>query len=219
MKIRITLATAKDEDQENLIYSFLEILFDAIEEELHYLPSMDINGRKRLVVYFFNLSKREADIILKLVQPERTGRPESLITNLTISQPKEENPTDLVFIFSPPGFRTKEDEERAAERNKHGIDVSRVIRKAQISVDKAFYDMFMEKHPDWDTPPLTTLAYIHNEIETEPEEDRIARRIAGERMPRLRKKKKPQIKKPRAPRKRNAAKDPAAAELREASED
>ena len=203
MEIKIYFFRFDDEEREDLTYSMIELLFSEIEDQLHYLPPMDFDGKKKLKITFFNLSKREMDVILEIVLPEVSEKPEAFIRRVICSQPKGENPQDRVFMFTPPGFRTKEDEERAEERKKHGMDIIRMVRRTNYASAEALYDLFKKDNPKWKLPPLTTKAYLIMSI-PEEDEDEIIRRIASEPMPKNRRVRPPRPRKPAAPKLREA---------------
>lgn len=196
MEIKIYFFRFDTEEEEATTYSMIELLLSAIEDELHYLPAMDFYGKRKLKITFFNLSKRETDVILSIVSPEIS----TIIRRVICSQPRGENPQDPVFMFTPPGYRTKEDEERAEERRKHGMDLERLVRHARVSSTKAYYQVFKEERTNWKLPPLTTQAYIHTAFfEEDEDEDEIIRKITMEPMPKIKRRRKP-----RSPRKKAA---------------
>ena len=207
MKIRIIFITSEDWEDEELINTLITLILSAIEDELHYLPALDIRGKKRLSVSFFNLSKRETDVILGIIMPEKVN--DGLIDRIIVSQPKEENPTDKVFMFTPPGYRSKEDEEKASERKRHGMDMERMVRRILIINLNVIYDVLIEKDPDWKLPPLTTKAMLQIE-DLREDEDYLAQRIASEKMPKDR-----VLRRPRRPRNRTRRISEASAPLDE----
>ena len=156
MQVKITFSRAEDKEDEDIIYLFIDVLLERIDELLLRTPDYVIRGRHKITLTFYGLSKEgEAEKILKTVRAEIVG--DGLIERVTpINSSMEEDTGPYRFIQPEYKEGVKEDLE---SKKGYGLDVQKLVGEIVLTTIKTLTRDSYKLYED-STAPLSTMALV-----------------------------------------------------------
>lgn len=191
MEIEIRLRKIRNEDDQDLVYTFLFMLLEKIDEILYYTPDLSIRGVKNLKITLYRLPIRETYKIRKILEAELID--DGFIKYYEIRKSKLET-RHKMMDFTPPKF-SKKGQAQVDKMKNFNPDIQSFVGGAIIETYRSL-SRTVEKETEGMRTPLTLGAeiidkYLKNLIQEkeEPErdpypmtEDQILRSIMQEPM-------------------------------------
>lgn len=205
MLVKLTFPKIHDENEEELVYTFIECFIFSVDLLLYRTPDYLIEGTDRLSFYIYGLSIKEADTVYNLGARE-TGK--YGIVKKVIKQESDLEEDIGNFEYAQPDF--KEGAREKLEENKgfnKKLDIQKFVGTVIETTHKILFEEFYDENSK---TPITDAScciveYIDRICESELDHDpkykewELARHIAYTPMEKNRK-----VRKPRAPRKPRA---------------